>query len=125
MAAKGPEIRYTRGDTVPHRLHLTQDGSDFDLTSFSNIELVVNTEEEPADITNEQFRQPGTLTGTPIDGRIDFQPAGATVGDRKTESEAYVPGEYFYDVQADDAAGERVTLLLAGAFVVLQDINKS
>lgn len=125
MAAKGPTIKYTRGDTVPHRLHLTQDGADFDLTSFSNIELVVNADEEPADITNEQFRQPGTLTGTPTEGRIDFQPVGATIGDRKTESEAYVPGEFFYDVQADDAAGERVTLLLAGSFVVLQDINKS
>lgn len=125
MAAKGPTIQYTRGDTVPHRLHLTQDGNDFDLTSFSNIELVVNTEDAPSDASNEQFRQPGTLTGTPTDGRIDFQPAGGTIGDRKTESEAYVPGDYFYDVQADDAAGERVTLLLAGDFVVLQDINKN
>ena len=124
MAAKGPTITYTRGDTAPHRLHLTVDGADLDLTGFTNIEIVVNSLEEPPDNTTEILRQPGTLTGTPIDGRIDFQPIGATVAARKIESEAYPPGEYFYDLQVNDAAGERVTLLNGGAFVVQQDINK-
>lgn len=124
MAAKGPKITYTRGDTAPHRLHLTQDGADLDLTGFLNIEIVVNTEETPVDATNEVLRQPGTLTATPIDGRIDFQPVGASVAARKTESDAYPPGEYFYDLQVDDGAGERVTLLNGGEFIVAQDINK-
>ena len=124
MAAKGPTITYVRADTAPFRLRLTQDGADLDLTGFTNIEIVVNTDEAPADATNEQFRQPGTLTGTPTDGRIDFQPVGASVAARKIESEAYVPGEFFYDLQADDGAGERVTLLNGGAYNVMQDINK-
>jgi nitrogen regulatory protein PII len=124
MAAKGPTITYTRGDTAPHRLHLTQDGADLDLTGFTNIEIVVNPNEEPADALAEILRQPGTLTGTPTDGRIDFQPVGASVAARKTESDAYPPGEYFYDLQVDDGAGERVTLLNGGAFNVAQDINK-
>jgi len=124
MAAKGPTVTFTRGDTGPYRLHLTQDGADLDLTGFTNIEVVVNSEQEPADATNEQFRQPGTLTATPTDGRIDFQPVGANVAARKTESDGYVPGEYFYDLQVDDGAGERVTLLNGGDYVVQQDINK-
>jgi len=126
MAAKGPTISYVRGDTVPKTMNLTQGGAALDLTGFLNIEIVVNADEEPADTANEQFRMPVTIANPPgTDGVVDFQPAGVNVAARIIESEAYVPGEYFWDLQADDGAGERFTLLLAGAFNVLQDINKS
>ena len=64
------------------------------------------------------------VTPPGTDGVFDFQPAGANAAARKTAADAYVPGEYFWDLQADDAAGERVTFLLAGSFIVQQDINK-
>lgn len=126
MAAKGPTISYVRGDTVSKRITVTQAGSAFDFTGLINMEIVVNSDEEPVDTSNEQFRMPVVISNPPgTDGLVDFQPAGGNVAARKTESDAYVPGEYFYDLQADDAAGERFTLFLAGAFNVLQDINKS
>jgi hypothetical protein len=126
MAAKGPTIRYTRGDTAPFTMVLTRDGVALDLTGFTAIELVTNTEENPADATNEQFRMPVTIVAPATNGRLSFQPAGATQGDRQTASEAYAPTEdgYFYDLQAIDAAGEKATLLKGGVFYVDQDINK-
>ena len=57
--------------------------------------------------------------------RPERQPAGGSAAARKTNADAYVVGEYFWDLQADDAAGERITFLLAGAFTVQQDINKT
>ncbi len=125
MAAKGPTINWVRGDTAPKTLTLTQGGAPFDLTGLVAVEIVVNSDEEPATDANEQFRMPCTIATPPgTDGVFDFQPAGGNVAARKTAADAYVPGEYFWDLQADDAAGERVTLFLAGSFVVLQDINK-
>ncbi len=126
MAAKGPTITYTRGDTAPFTLVLSKDGSALDLTGFTSIEIVVNTDEDPSDATNEQFRMPGTIVAPATDGRLSFQPAGADVSARETASDAYVPSEdYFYDLQARDAAGERATLLKGGQFIVQQDINKA
>lgn len=126
MAGKGPDLTYTRADTGPKQITLTQGGSAFDLTGLTNMEIVVNSEDEPADVSNEQFRMPVAIANPPgTDGLVDFQPVGASVAARKVQSEAYVPGEFFYDLQVDDAAGERVTLFLGGNFVVQQDINKS
>lgn len=126
MAAKGPSITYVRGDTVSKQITVTQGGSAFDFTGFVNMEIVVNSDEEPADVSNEQFRMPVAIANPPgTDGLVDFQPAGANIAARKVESEAYIPESYFYDLQADDPAGERVTLFLAGEFTVAQDINKA
>lgn len=125
MAAKGPTINWVRGDSAPKTLTLTQGGAAFDLTGLVNVEIVVNTDEEPTDDSNEQFRMPCTIATPPgTDGVFDFQPAGGSAAARKTAADAYVPGEYFWDLQADDAAGERVTFFLAGGFNVQQDINK-
>lgn len=126
MAAKGPTINYMRGDSAPFTLLLTRDGAAFDLTGFTALELVTNTEENPLTAANEQFRMPGTIVGAATDGRISFQPVGATPALRITESEGYVPTEdgYFYDVQGIDAATEKVTLLKGGLLLVGQDINK-
>jgi hypothetical protein len=59
------------------------------------------------------------------DGRISFQPAGIDTAARETEADAYVPGDYFYDLQVRDATGERSTLLNGGNYQVQQDINKA
>ena len=125
MAAKGPTINWVRGDTVPKSLTLTQGGAALDLTGLVAIEIVVNSDEEPATAANEQFRMPCTIVVPATDGVLDFQPAGANAAARIIEADAYVPGEYFWDLQATDAAGEIFTLFLAGAFNVQQDINKA
>jgi len=125
MAAAGPTISYVRGDTIAFPITLTKSDAAFDVTGLVNIEIVVNSDLDPVDTTDEQFRMPGTIVVPATDGIIDFQPAGANVAARKVASEAYVPDRYFYDLQADDAAGERVTLLKGGVFIVQQDINKS
>lgn len=125
MAAKGPTINWVRGDTVPKSLTLTQGGAPLDLTGLVSIEIVVNSDEEPATTANEQFRMPCTIVAPATDGVLDFQPAGGSAAARITESDAYVPGEYFWDLQATDPAGEIFTLLLAGSFNVQQDINKA
>jgi len=125
MAGKGPDITYTRGDTVAKQMTLTKAGAAFDLTGLVNMEIVVNSEDEPATAANEQFRMPVTIVAPATNGIVEFQPAGVNVAARKVISDAYVPGDYFYDFQVDDAAGERITLLLAGKFTVQQDINKA
>jgi len=125
MAGKGPSISWVRGDSAPKQMTVTQGGAAFDFTGLTNMEIVVNSEDEPTDETNEQFRMPVAIVNAPgTDGIIEFQPVGATPALRKTAAEAYVPGEFFYDLQVDDGATERVTLFLAGDFAVLQDINK-
>jgi hypothetical protein len=125
MAAKGPDIKYVRGDTAPFTLLLTRDGTALDLTGFTAIEIVVNADDQPGNAANEQFRQPGTIVAPATDGRISFQPAGIDTAARETEADAYVPGDYFYDLQVRDATGERSTLLNGGNYQVQQDINKA
>lgn len=124
MAAKGPKITWTRGDSAPQTMVLTRAGSAVDLTGLNGLEIVVNTEEEPSDATNEQFRMPVTIVGAATDGRISFAPAGADPASRITAADAYVVGEYFYDLAGLDQAGDKLTLLNGGEFQVDQDINK-
>lgn len=124
MAAAGPKITWTRGDSQAQTMLLTRDGNPVDLTGLTGMEIVVNSDQEPTDASNEQFRMPVTIVGAATDGRISYQPAGAAAGDRITASEAFVVGEYFYDLQALDAGGDKGTLLNGGEFEVDQDINK-
>lgn len=123
--SKGPDLCYVRGDTAPLTLLFKRSGAAVDLTGFTAILLSANTDQNPVTAANQKFQMDGTLTGTPSDGQVDFAPQGATENDQRTESEAYpVDDELFYDVQAIDAAGRRVTLIYEGKFDVLQDITK-
>lgn len=124
---KGPDLCYTRGDTAPIVLRLTADGSAFDLTGWTDFVLTVDPSEEPADATNNLDALPGTIQTPPgTDGILEFQPSGVDETAKRANSEAWAPGDYFYDVQAINPAGNRTTLLAAGGkFTVVQDITKS
>jgi hypothetical protein len=122
----GPDLCYTRGDTAPIVLRLTADGAALDLTGWTSFILTIDPSEEPTGATNNLDAMPGTIQTPPgADGVIGFQPSGADENARRATSEAYVPGEYFYDLQGINPAGNRTTLLKAGGkFTVYQDITK-
>lgn len=123
---KGPDLCYVRGDTAPLVINFKRSGTGEDWTGWTAFTLTVNTEEAPADATNQQFQMDGAAV-TPLpdaDGGVEFTPQGIDESAQRTESEGYTPGEYFYDVQATNPGGNRTTILLGGNFEVLQDINK-
>ena len=122
---KGPDLCYVRGDTAPLTLIFKQAGVAIDLTGYTVIVLTTNTDQDPVTAANQQFQMDGALTGTPTDGTINFRPQGVDETAKRTESEAYdVDAEMFYDVQAIDGTGARVSLIYEGKFDVLQDITK-
>lgn len=117
--ANGPDLEYTRGDTAPLRVTFTRKGSPIDLTGYTGLVLTVNTELNPTDNTNEQAALTGTLTGTPTDGIVDFEPAD------QVTSDAFVPAAgLWYDIQGVDAGGRKATLG-KGPFTINQDITKA
>ena len=123
---KGPDLCYTRGDTAPIVLRLSSDGSAFDLTGWTGFVLTVDPSEEPTDALNNVDALPGTIRAPATDGVLEFVPSGLDETAKRANSEAWPPGDYFYDVQAINPAGQRTTLLKAGgAFQILQDITKS
>lgn len=128
-AVKGPAICQIRGDTAPQTIIFKRAGVVVDLSGFINFVLTVDSLEAPPELVDpsstEVLKLEGAFTTDGTDGSIDFRPEGMTEGDKRTASEAFALGEFFYDVQADDAAGARATLLLGGGFEVIQDINKA
>lgn len=125
---KGPNLCYVRGDTQPLTLIFKRAAVAVDLSGFTGFVLTTNLDQDPTDVTNEQFKMAGTFTTDGTDGSIDFEPIGLGLNgeaEKRTASELYdVDAEMFYDVQADDGTGRRSTLVYEGKFDVLQDINK-
>lgn len=122
----GPALCYTRGDTNPIVLKLLVDGAALDLDGWTNFELTIDPSAEPATSANNIDTMPGTIQNPPgTDGLLDFQPSGVDEAAKRVTSEAYPPGDYFYDMQAINPAGNRTTLLAAGGkFEIKQDITK-
>ena len=122
-AVIGPDLCYVRGDTAPLTLKFSRASVAEDFTGYTAILLTVTGDENPADITNQRFQMDGALSITT--GSIDFDPQGADEAAKRVTSEGYTVEEgLFYDVQADDATGRRVTLIQTGNFQVLQDKTK-
>lgn len=113
---KGPDLEYVRGDMVPISIIFKRNKVPVSFAGYTDFQLTVNSTNEPVNTDDQIAQFGGTLTA--IDGTIDFEPAD------QAQSDALVPEVYFYDVQALDAAGKKVTLLLGGNFTVKQDINK-
>jgi len=84
----------TRGDTYPIRMTMTNpDGTAMDLTN-KQVLLTVNTEEDPADTTNQVFQIVGTITDALL-GKVEFAP---------TDDQADNVGTFYYDVEVSDVA---------------------
>jgi hypothetical protein len=114
---KGPDLEYVRGDTAPLSIIFKRDGAAVDFTGYTEFELTINPSNEPGDNSAQIAQFQGTAAA-PTNGTVDFAP------DDQPASDALVPETYFYDVQCLDGAGDKVTLLLGGTFVIRQDINK-
>ena len=119
----GPDLCYT----APIVLRLTADGAALDLTGWTGFVMTIDPSEEPPDPSANLDAMPGTIKTPPgTDGILEFQPSGIDEAAKRITSEAYTPGDYFYDMQGINPAGNRTTLLKAGGkFTVYQDITKS
>ena len=123
--AKGPDLSYTQGDTTPIRLRFKDKdtGANLDLTGYTDLFLTTDPSDSPTSGTGNIDMMPGTLV-TPAEGLVDFVPSGADETAKRATSEAYPVSDAFYDVQAIDASGRRVTLLDAGSkFRIKPQIN--
>jgi hypothetical protein len=117
--AVGPDLSYTRGDTAPITITFKRNGQALDLTGFTGIVLTINTDEFPVDATNQVEVFSGTLSGTPSDGTVTFEPPSQIASDALPILE-----EAFYDVQWVTAASKKQTPI-KGKFTINQDITKA
>lgn len=107
------DITVKRGDTRRHIFTINDNGSPVDISAWTLFSLAVNSERNPTDTSNEI----GTITGALItdgtDGRVGFTPTGL-----------WPVGNYYYDAQALDANGEKITFV-EGKYTIEQDRNKA
>ena len=107
------DITRKRGDTRRHTFTIKdKDGNIVDISSWSAFVLAVNSDSEPSDVTNEIGKITGALTTDGSDGKVHFIPPGT-----------WAVESYFYDAQALDANGEKVTFV-EGKYKIEQDIAK-
>lgn len=116
--AGGPveiDVEYTRGDSVPIAFVLTDDtGTAVDITSWSFV-MTVDPDSEPPDNTTLVMQVSGTITDA-VNGAFEFAPT--------TVESDFEPDQYYYDIQATDAGGDKDTIV-KGKFTLLQDITKT
>lgn len=117
------ELCYVRGDTSKKSFRVTADKVAVDLTGVTGIIITVTEEKTstssvPAPTIVTQFD--GSLSGTPTDGFVFFQPQGADETARQAESDAYIPGKYNYSVRWVNVAGSEETPFPQGAFKMLE-----
>lgn len=108
-------LRRKRGDTFPWTMTFTNEsnGAPVDLTG-TTVQITLNTQPDPTDITNQIWQINGVLSGTPTDGVVTFT---------LTAAQADHLGVYFYDVQR--VIGLDKKTLVEGSFEFTQDINKN
>lgn len=107
-------INYARGDDIPIEFTIEDNSVAQDVTGFT-FEFAVNTERNPTDASNEQFRLTAVLTD-PSNGVIEFRPS--------TVNTDLAPAVYYYDLQQIDTGGFKHTLHKS-TFTISQDINKT
>lgn len=103
-----------RGDTVADTIAVQDESGDaINVTGYTFL-MTIDPAKAPADDTDNILQ----LTGAVVDGPgglVAFAPT-------ELESEALVPGKYWYDIQMDD--GSSITTLALDRYVVVQDITK-
>ena len=109
------DLCWARGDDDPKTFTILDSAGDPEDISTWTLSMAVNTERDPADVTNEIFRVAGIFVTDGTDGKISFTPP-ATSLDAVT-----APSIAFYDVQ-------RVTpskkTLAKGKVIFVMDIDK-
>jgi hypothetical protein len=107
------DIERKRGDTRRMVFVIRDGGAAVDISGWTAFKLTVDPNKSPADGTTKLEEMTGALTTGGTDGRVHFIPSGTIV-----------PGSYYYDAQALDANGEKITFS-EGKYKVTQDITKS
>lgn len=112
MATTKKIFRY-RGDTkrIVKRV-IDSNKAPVDIAGWSAV-LTINSEQNPADATNQLEQITGSILGASTDGRFAFIPGGT----------APPVGTSYYDIQITDDLGEVVTME-KGEWIVTQDITK-
>ena len=116
MAADPYELTKFRGDSKPIAFKLWLDkaaGLALDITGYS-FKLTIDPEEEPADDTGNILSLDGVLTSE-ADGEFQFEPTALEMD--------ITPGEYYYDLEITDPAGNIETQFVK-KFTIVQDITK-
>lgn len=108
------KIKKVRGDTA--RTYITVKGSKktaISLVGWTQFRLTVDTSKAPVDGTSNISQVNGSFATDGADGRVYFTADGN------------IPvGNHFFDIQALDAVGDKVTIAM-GDYKVIQDINKT
>lgn len=109
-------IERFRGDTAPDQISIVDsNGVAVSLTGLS-FRLTVDSLEEPPDNTTQILQMVGVIDD-PATGIVLFSP---TV----LESDALIPGFYFYDIQLFRSATNIIRTIAKSEYNILQDITK-
>lgn len=107
------DLERRRGDTFALQFQLTDEDDVNIVDAGFTYKITVNTEQEPDDITNQQWTKAVTTNGT---GLIEIP--------QLSDGEAdLTPDVYYYDIEQTDGGGARRTVQ-AGRWTVKQDIGK-
>ena len=107
------QIKRKRGDTRRITFVIKDaDGVVVPIGGWTAFLLTVDPDKAPVDNTNNIFQVSGSLVTDGTDGRVYFTPAGTSVA-----------AEYYYDAQATDDNGEKITFA-EGSYKLTQDITK-
>lgn len=89
------DIKRRRGATKKFRIRLLQAGTTtpIDVTGYT-AELNIHSVKDPVDISTEVFSAPGTPTGTPTDGILEFD---------FSAFDSVAIGKYFYGIRVIQA----------------------
>ena len=107
------DIERKRGDTRRLVFVIKSGGVAVDISGWTLFKLTVDPSKAPADDTTKLEQMTGAITSGGTDGRVHFIPAGSIAA-----------GKFFYDCQATDGNGEKVTFA-EGKYTVTQDITKT
>ena len=107
------KIKKTRGDTARTTFTIKDSNKVIvNIATWAGFTLTVDPSEAPVDGSTKVSQVTGTLVSNGADGRVYFTTDGL------------IPvGEYFFDVQAVDANGGKITIA-KGGYSVEQDITK-
>lgn len=110
------KIKLTRGDSrtinVPY---LSSSGTALDLTG-ATVFFTVNATDSPTDDTAAVISKTITSISNPTLGI-------ATISLTNADTQNITPGEYYYDVQVKDAAGN-VTSSKRDKFIIISDVTR-
>ena len=110
------DLCWARGDDDPKTFTIkTSAGVVINISSWT-LNMAVNTDKDPADVTNEIFEVAGVFVTDGTDGKISFTPPAASL-DAVT-----APGAAYYDVNRITPSKKT---LVKGKVLFIMDVDKT